>query len=70
MGEVGGTAEVAPVIFVGAEGKDFFTLRGEAEIGVDDREDASFREQRKEARGDDVDAGEGKWRVASSEWRV
>src|SRR5258708_4869508 len=32
LGEVGGAAEVAPVILVGAEGEDFFALGGEAEV--------------------------------------
>jgi len=70
LGKVGGAAEVAPVTFVGAEGEDFFALGGEAEVGVDDGEDAFFNEHGKEAGGDDVDAGEGerKWRVASGEW--
>jgi len=66
LGEVGGAAEVAPVVFVGAKGEYFFALGGEAEIGVDDGEDAFFGEHREEAEGDDVDAGEsqGEWRVS------
>jgi hypothetical protein len=70
--EVGGAAEVAPVVFIGAKGEDFFALDSEAKIGVDDGEDACFSEHGEEAGGDDVDAGEGqrKWRVASGEWRV
>src|SRR5713226_9701907 len=59
LGEVGGAAEVAPVVFVGAEGEDFFALGGEAEIRVDDGEDALFRHHTKEARGNHVDAGKG-----------
>ena len=59
LGEVGGAAEVAPIVFVGAKGKDFFALGGEAEVGGDDGEDAFFGEHGEEARGDDVDAGEG-----------
>ncbi len=59
MGEVGGAAEVAPIIFVGAEGEDFFALGREAEVGRDDGEGAFFGEHGKEARGNDVDAGEG-----------
>ena len=59
LGEIGRAAEVAPVVFVGAEGEDFFTLGSEEEIGVDDGEDALLGEHGKEARGDDVDAGEG-----------
>ena len=59
MGEVGGAAKVAPVVIVGAEGEDSFALGGEAEVGVDDGEDAIFGEPGEKARGDDVDAGEG-----------
>lgn len=59
MGEVGGAAEVAPVVVVGAEGEDFFALGGEAEVGGDDGEGAFFGEHGEEAGGDDVDAGEG-----------
>src|SRR5438876_12198236 len=58
LGEVGGAAEVAPIVLVGAEGEDFFALGGEAEVGRDDREDAFFGEHGEEAQGDDVDAGE------------
>ena len=36
LGEIGGAAEVTPVVFVGAESEDFFALDGEAQIGVDD----------------------------------
>jgi len=59
LGEVGGAAEVAPVVFVGAKGENFFSLGGEAEVGVDDGEDAFFGDHREEAGRDDVDAGEG-----------
>src|SRR5437016_560002 len=59
LSEIGGAAEVAPIVLVGAEGEDFFALGGEAEVGRDDGEDAFFREQGEEARGDGVDAGEG-----------
>src|SRR5690242_21652887 len=55
LGEVGGAAKVAPVVFVGAEGQDFFALGGKAEVGVDDGEDALFGEHGEEAGGDDVD---------------
>ena len=58
FGEVGGTAEVAPVVFVGGEGEDFFSLAGKAKVGVDDRKGAFFGEQREEAWGNNVDAGE------------
>lgn len=57
--KVGGAAEVTPVVFVSAEGEDFFALGREAEVGFDDRENAFFGEQGEKARGDDVDAGEG-----------
>ena len=59
MGEVGGTAEVAPIVLVGAEGEDFLALGGEAEVGGDDGEDVFFDEHGEEAGGKDVDAGEG-----------
>jgi len=59
LGEVGGPAEVAPVVGVGSEGQDFLALGGEAEVGGDDGEDAFFGEHGEEARGDEVDAGEG-----------
>src|SRR5260370_31690611 len=42
LGEVGGAAQVAPIVLVGAEGKDFFALGGEAGIGRDDGKDAFF----------------------------
>lgn len=74
LGEVGGAAEVAPIVLVGAEGEDFLALGGEAEVGGDDGEDAFFGEHGEEAGRDDMDAGEGegvkKWRVASDKWRV
>ena len=59
LGEVGGAAEVAPIVLVGAEGQDFLALGGEAEVGGDDGEDAFFGEHGEEAGGEDVDAGEG-----------
>ena len=59
LSEVGGAAEVAPVVGVGAEGEDVLALAGEAEVGGDDGEDAFFGEHRKETGRDDVDAGEG-----------
>jgi hypothetical protein len=40
-----GFAEVAPIIFIGAEGTDFFSLRGKSKIGVDDGEGAVFLHQ-------------------------
>ncbi len=59
LSEIGGAAEVAPIVVVGAEGEDFFALGGEAEVGGDDGEDAFFGEHGEEAGGNDVDAGEG-----------
>lgn len=73
LGEVGGLAEVAPIGMVVAQGEDFFALRGQAKIGVDDGEDAGFGEHGKETGRDDMDAGEGQWnesRVAVGEWRT
>ena len=66
LGKVGGLAEVAPIVLIGEEGEDFLALAGEAEIGVNDGEDAVLGEHRKKAGGNDVDAGEGErnWRVA------
>ena len=49
MGKVGGAAEVAPVVLVGAEGDDFFALGGKAKVGGDDGEDAFFGEHGEEA---------------------
>ena len=59
LGEIGGAAEVAPIVLIGGEGEDFFSLGGEAEVRGDDGEDAFFGEHGEEARRDDVDAGEG-----------
>ena len=59
-GEVSGTAEITPIVVVGAEGEDFLALGGEAEVGGDDGEDAFFGEHGEEAGRDCVDAGEGK----------
>jgi len=59
LGEVGGAAEVAPVVLVGAEGEDFFALSGEAEVGGDDGEDAFLGEHGEEAGGNNVDTGKG-----------
>src|SRR2546429_5342381 len=65
LGKIGGAAEVAPVVFVGAEGEDFLALGGETEIDINDGEGAFLVEHVEEARGDDVNAREGKrkWRV-------
>ena len=35
-----GPAQIAPIIFIGAEGEDFFCLGSEAQIGGDDGEGA------------------------------
>jgi len=70
LSEVFGTAEVAPVEGVGAEGGDFFVGGCEAEVGVDDGEDAGFGDKREKARRDDVDAGEGEWMVSGGQWVV
>src|SRR6267142_1691173 len=59
LGEVGGAAEVAPVVGVGAEAENFLALGGEAEVGGDDGEDAFFGEHGEKAGRDEVDAGEG-----------
>ena len=59
LGEVGGLAEVAPIVFIGAESDDVLSLRREAQIGVDDGKNALFGEHGKKARGNDVDAGDG-----------
>jgi hypothetical protein len=44
LGQISGAAEIAPIVVVGAEGEDVLALRGEAEIGGDDGEDAFFGE--------------------------
>jgi hypothetical protein len=44
LGEVRWAAKVAPVVLVGAKGEDFLALGGEAEVGIDDGEDAVFGE--------------------------
>jgi hypothetical protein len=62
LGEVGGAAEVAPVVVVGAEGEDGVALGGEAEVGGDDGEDAFFGEQGEEAGRDYVDGKRAKER--------
>ena len=59
LGEIGGAAEIAPIVIVGAEGKDVLALGGKAEIGRDDGEDAFFGEHGEKAGRDHVDAGEG-----------
>ncbi len=54
--EIFGAAEVAPVVFVGAEGEDFFVGGGEAEVGVDDGEDAGFGDEIKKAWRNQMDS--------------
>src|SRR5712691_1448108 len=75
LSEIGGAAEVAPVVLVGAEGEDFLAVGSEAEVGGDDGEDAFFGEQGEEAGGEDVDAGKGeglqrRWFSGFGKWRV
>src|SRR5437773_11504568 len=71
LGKIGGAAEVAPVVFVGAEGEDFLALGGETEIDINDGEGAFLVEHVEEARGNDVNAREGKrkWRLENGEGR-
>jgi len=54
------TPEIAPVVLVGTEGKNLFSLAGEPQIGRDDGKDARLSEIGKQARGNDVDPGESK----------
>ena len=42
--QIVGSAQIAPIIFVGAEGEDVFALAGEAKIGGDDGEHTLFGE--------------------------
>src|ERR1035441_3669806 len=50
------TAEIAPIIFVRAEGEDFFSLASEAQVGGDDGERALLTHHRKQTRRNDVNA--------------
>ena len=59
MGEVGGAAEVAPVVFVVAECEDFFAFSRETEIPVDDGKDAFFGKHGEKEGRNDVDTGKG-----------
>ena len=54
-------AQIAPVVFVGAEGLNLFTLRCQPQICRDDGENAFFSQQRKDPRRDHVNAGECKF---------
>ena len=51
-----GLAEIAPIVFIGTEGEDFFSSGGETQIRGDDRECAVFSHHRKKARRNEVDA--------------
>jgi len=57
LGEVGGAAKVAPVVFVGTKGEDFVALGGESDVRVNDGKDSGFGEEGEDARREDVDAG-------------
>jgi hypothetical protein len=59
FGEVGGAAEVTPIVVVGTEGEDVSPLGREAKIGGDDREGAFFGDHGQEARRNDVNTAEG-----------
>ena len=49
--------EVAPIVVIGAEGEDSFSLGGETHIGDDDGEDAFLGQHQRKAERDDMDAG-------------
>src|ERR1700675_1060259 len=51
-------AEITPIIFIGTEGEDFFSLSGETQIRGDDGECAVFSHHREKTRRNNVDAGE------------
>jgi len=57
LGEVSWAAEIAPIVFFGAEGEDVFAWAASGGRR-DDGEDAFFGEHREEAGRDDVNAGE------------
>src|SRR5438552_12951184 len=59
MANTVGFAEVAPIVFIGVEGANLFSLRGKPEIAVDDGEHTFFRHQREQPRRNYVDAGKG-----------
>jgi hypothetical protein len=50
-------SEITPIISVGAEGKNFFAVGSEAQVGGNDGEYAFFREHRQKARGNNMNAG-------------
>jgi|ERR1700722_7587605 len=52
------SAEITPIILIGPKGKNLFSLRGKAQIRVDDGESALFRHHREKIRGNNVDARE------------
>ena len=49
-------AHVAPVIFIGWESEDLFSVRRQTQVRRYDRESSLFRQQFKQARRDDVDS--------------
>src|SRR5580700_1156514 len=53
-----GLAEVAPIIFVGAESADYFSRRGKTQIRGDDGERSVFGQHAEQTRRNNVDAGE------------
>ena len=57
--ELAGTAEIAPIGSVSAEADNPLAFGHEAHIRIDDGKCAVFVELSKDARRDDVDAGEG-----------
>jgi len=48
LGEVGGTAEVAPIVVIGAEGEDFFALSGDRRGGGPALQDGLRMESRRQ----------------------
>src|SRR5712692_3763177 len=49
-------AEITPIILIGLEGQDVFSVGGEMQIGVDDGENALSSHPRKNTRRNNVDA--------------
>src|SRR5579864_1956426 len=58
LGHVLGLAQIAPVIWVGAEGDDSLSLGGQAQVGGDDREHTLLGDHAEELRGNDMNPGE------------
>src|SRR5271165_4791403 len=50
-------AEIAPIIFIGAESKYFFSLRGETQVRANDGKRSVFGHHRKKARRNNLNAG-------------